>query len=265
MNQKTQRKKFLFLMMKLMDFLWVVLLGITVVFVSLSAMAVTSSSSTMATTAVTASDELQHMLNNIKTMQADFVQTTLSNNASARYLTKQKVTGKMILMRPGKFRWEMLSPTRQLIIANGRYVWVYDVDLEQVTKQLLDNKQLGNPAQLLSGDSVTLRRTFDVERLSVDADGGNDDKGYDKNVRNDYFELRPKAKNSMYSWIRLLFINGKLSVMTMEDNLGQKNKFSFVNVLINSNVISSSFVFVVPRGVDVIDNAADEDKQINNQ
>ena len=39
----------------------------------------------------------------------------------------------MALERPGRFRWQTKEPMEQLVVADGQKMWVYDVDLEQVT------------------------------------------------------------------------------------------------------------------------------------
>lgn len=221
-----------------------------------------------AVTESSASDELFKLLNNTVTMRADFSQAVLAKSGAR---VQQKVAGKMALQRPGKFRWETLQPTHQLIIANGHYAWVYDVDLEQATKQTLDEQQLDSPAHLLSGSSDTLRRIFSVKRLAISRDdidndsSVNDDKNVtekstrtnDNDANSVYFELRPKTSSGMYSLIRLLFVDGVLRRMVMEDNLGQRNEFNFTNVKLNQTFASNLFTFTTPRGVDVIDNTQD--------
>jgi outer membrane lipoprotein carrier protein len=205
---------------------------------SLSIFAATASDNT------NAADELMQLLGNIKTMQANFVQTTLGKSKAQ---SGQSVIGTMALARPGKFRWETKQPTQQLIVANGKLVWLYDVDLAQVTRQSLQNtNEEGNPAQLLSGDNTSLRNTFKVMRLAADSSLDADNK---------CFTLQPKNKNNIYHRINLCFSGDKLSNMVMEDNLGQRSKFVFSKVVINTNLAASLFVFVPPKGVDVIDNS----------
>lgn len=205
------------------------------------------------------SNDLFSLLDNITTMSADFVQTVAqqprSHNKGSQTTPSQQTTGKMSLSRPGKFRWEIEQPTQQLIIATNRYIWIYDIDLEQVTKQSINTRQSGNPAQLLSDSGNALRRTFSVTRLPDEGiDQDSDDATNKPGKHSDYFELRPKAKNSMYNWIRVLFIDSKLRQMTMEDALGQRNKFIFSNVTTNQEISPSLFIFTAPNGVDVIDN-----------
>lgn len=192
----------------------------------------------MAAAGVDNTDNLLQLLGGIKTMQANFVQTTLGKGSAQ---TGQSANGTMALQRPGKFRWDVKQPQHQLIVANGNHVWVYDADLEQVTKQSLDANETGNPAQLLSGDNKALQETFYVTSLA--ATGGDS-----------CFVLRPKNKNNMYHKVNLCFDGDKLSSMVMEDNLGQSSKFVFSNVVINANLSANLFVFTAPKGVDVIDN-----------
>jgi len=186
--------------------------------------------------------KLLQLLGGTQTMQASFVQTVLDKNGAPK--VGQNVTGTMALQRPGKFRWEVLQPQHQLIVANNNHVWVYDADLQQVTKQALDAGESGNPAQLLSGDNTALRSTFTVKNLN----------STDDNSNANCFALSPKNKNNMYSKVTLCFDESKLSSMVMDDNLGQSSKFMFSKTVINSNLASALFVFTPPKGVDVIDN-----------
>lgn len=204
----------------------------------IAGLSLSCSVTSMAAAGVDNTDNLLQLLGGIKTMQANFVQTTLGKGGAQ---TGQSASGTMALQRPGKFRWDVKQPQHQLIVANGNHVWVYDADLEQVTKQSLDASEAGNPAQLLSGDNKALRATFDVTSLAAT---GNDS----------CFMLRPKNKNNMYHKVNLCFNGDKLSSMVMEDNLGQSSKFVFSNVVINANLSANLFMFTAPKGVDVIDN-----------
>src|SRR5437660_1200886 len=82
------------------------------------------------------SDDLIQLLNNIHTMQATFKQTVL--DTKGKILSRSE--GKMSLQRPGQFRWDVLRPNRQLIVTNGQKIWIYDVDLEQVTVRYLTHE-----------------------------------------------------------------------------------------------------------------------------
>ncbi|MFK3617120.1 outer membrane lipoprotein chaperone LolA, partial [Coxiella burnetii] len=94
-----------------------------------------------------ATTQLSQLLSNFRTYQAKFNQITF--DGQDRVI--QQSHGRVMIMRPGRFRWETDSPTKQIIITNGKTLWVYDVDLSQATQQPLAQKTNINPASLLSG------------------------------------------------------------------------------------------------------------------
>ena len=59
---------------------------------------------------------------------ADFTQTVYDSDSVAL----QESTGRVELLRPGKFRWVYNEPSRQVIVADGLSLWVYDEDIAQV-------------------------------------------------------------------------------------------------------------------------------------
>lgn len=179
---------------------------------------------------------LSKLLTNFQSMQADFEQTVYDKNEKPL----QKNTGSMALKRPGQFRWETRTPMHQLLITNGKHVWIYDVDLEQATQQPLDTSS-SNPASLLSGSVNDLERRFAVSALK-------------KPGKAQWFRLAPKDDSDMFRWIELGFTDGKLSMMRLNDKLGTLSVFRFSHVKINPKLEARSFTFVPPKGVSVIKN-----------
>lgn len=207
-----------------------------------------------------ATNDLMTLLANLKTMQANFTQNSLQakqNNQSLNNTlinsVKNQVTGIMALQRPGKFRWEILQPTQQLIIANANQAWFYDVDLQQVTRQKLDINQAGNPAQLLSGDNSLLQNTFVVRYVDVKQFSAN---FLQANIHNQQqlkcFKLQPKQANNAYQYITLCFMANNLVAMQMADNFGSVNEFVFSKIKVNTNIGNDLFNFHQPKNVDVI-------------
>ena len=157
----------------------------------------------------------------------------------------QKTIGLMMLERPGKFRWEVTQPNKQLIIINADKFLLYDIDLVQVTRRKMDYKNFGNPAMLLSGNTQVLQRMFNIVKLQKSGD-------------KIWFELRPKKKNttdqnSNCQWIKMYFVSGKLSAIYILDGLGQKSEINFSGVGLNSKIRQDKFTFVIPPKVDVLD------------
>jgi outer membrane lipoprotein carrier protein len=177
-----------------------------------------------------AADDLAAKLANIKTMQASFTQTLHDDRGTV----SQKTTGQMYLQRPGKFRWQITKP-KQLLVADGNNLWVYDVDLQQVTKQRLNNHKVLSPAELLSGNVADLQRQFVVLQLTP----------------NDFL-LRPKSSNDMFQRVQLQFVNNQLRSLRFVNNLGQTSQLQFSQIQTNTPLNPALFRFSVPKGVDVV-------------
>ena len=48
---------------------------------------------------------------------------------------KETSNGRVALSAPRLFRWEYNAPYEQLIVADGKTVWIYEPDLQQVSKR----------------------------------------------------------------------------------------------------------------------------------
>lgn len=181
------------------------------------------------------SQQLKEYLSNFQSMSADFNQ-----NISAKKGPVKNSQGHMALLRPGKFRWEIVEPNHEIIIADGNYLWIYNEDLEQATKQKLD-KSGNSPASLLSGSTDSIEQRFIVIK----------EKNNNNNVS---FQLKPRSTKDMIQWIELDFTEGKLQQMSVKDNLGQKTVFNFSNIKLNPQLPSKLFSFQPPKNVDVVQN-----------
>lgn len=178
---------------------------------------------------------LEIQLNGLKSLQANFQQTIRA--ADDRVL--QESSGTMALQRPGKFRWKVNKPNKQLIIANNNKLWVYDEDLAQVTIQPV-SKTHNTPAFLLSDDNHDLLRKFSVTQIK------------EENATRKSFLLQPKQKDSMFSSLQLVFKQDKLYQIIMTDGLGQITTITLTAIKINPTFSSEQFILRVPAGVEVI-------------
>lgn len=188
---------------------------------------------------LTAAKRLNALLTNTKSMTANFTQTTKGSNGSNSGLSAKNGTfsGKVSLKRPNNFRWNITSPFEQLIVTDGSALWVYDKDLEQVTRQNTD-QQLGNtPALLLSGDPSKIAKNFKITQ---------------PNAKKNYYVLYPKNSGSNFNSLAISFNGGKPVMMVLNDSLGQVTSIKFSNVKLNTSIANSQFKFTPPKGVDVI-------------
>lgn len=190
----------------------------------------------MTTTAVGASavNDLSQLLRGYKTYQASFTQVTYFGNSGR----SQKSSGRVMMMRPGKFRWETNKPTNQIVIANGNILWIYDVDLQQATRQRISVQGGTNPAALLTGDVSKLTKLFTIKKI--------------KRKGAPWFQLTPKSKGNSFTLVQMQFRKGRLVNMWVKNNLGQSTSFHFYRIRLNVPLSSKLFIFKPPRGVDVL-------------
>lgn len=178
--------------------------------------------------------QLLAILTPLQTMQADFQQSILDKNG--RVL--EQTSGKMALLRPGKFSWDTQKPAHQLLIADGTKIWLYDESLKQVTVQP-QTKKAASPVMLLSDPTSSL-----IEQFSVCC--------AKKSQAQLTFTLTPKDKAAMFQHAELSFKSGQLNQMQLFDNLGQRTMIKFSQVKTNVPLSPSLFAFVAPKGVDVV-------------
>jgi len=177
---------------------------------------------------------LSQLLNQAQSLTARFSQLTLDGTGTQL----QETSGEMVLKRPGLFRWHTDAPLEQLLVSNGKTVWLYDPDLEQVTIRNLDQRLTHTPALLLSGDVSKIGESFEISHKEA---GGVVD-----------FILRPKSKETLFDNLRLSFRNGVVNDMQLVDGVGQRTNILFFGVKMNQPVDTAQFDFKVPEGTDVI-------------
>ncbi|MDH5230709.1 MAG: outer membrane lipoprotein chaperone LolA [Gammaproteobacteria bacterium] len=147
--------------------------------------------------------------------------------------------GVLYIKKPGRFRWDYEAPYEQQITSDGKKIWIYDKDLEQVTVRLLDNSVGNTPAVLLS-EQQALNKTFNLKELPP-ADGL---------LR---LRLTPKQQDTSFTEIVLSFENQELKQMAMQDSLGQRTLLIFSQVQKNRKLKNTLFEFEPPKGVDVFE------------
>ena len=173
-------------------------------------------------------------LEDVRSLKADFSQEVLDPNQKQ---VKQS-TGTLIIKRPNRFRWDYAKPNPVVIVADGARLWMYDVELQQVTVKPLNDTLAASPAVLLAG-SNDVEKSFSVGDLGL-KDGLA------------WVELTPKVKDTDFESVKLAFKGSEVAVMELKDNLGNLTRISFDHVERNAAVADDAFKFTPPRGADVI-------------
>ena len=186
---------------------------------------------------------LDSYLADLETLRAEFSQVVTDGRGNE----VQRATGKFVIQRPGKFRWELTPDagvgapqSPQLMIADGKNLWFYDRDLEQVSVKAAATALTATPASLLSGDGKL------GEYFTVSADGKRD--GFE------WVKVVPTRNDADFREAQLAFRNGgaELSRMVLKDKLGQTVRLDFNSSARNVPVAEAEVQFTPPAGTDLI-------------
>lgn len=151
----------------------------------------------------------------------------------------EMATGTVALRKPRQFRWEVLQPYPQLIVADGDHVWIHDPDLEQVTVRKQSLEEQGSPLAVLV-DPSELERQFAV---SEDGEAGG----------LAWLQLLPRQpEDAPFERARLGFDGQGLAVMEMFDGLGQRTEVRFGEWKRDPGFAPGTFAFTPPEGTEVV-------------
>ena len=184
--------------------------------------------------AATGKQRLQDFFSDVSAVRADFKQQVLGKDKQ----NLQETSGQMLLLRPGRFRWDYKKPYEQQIISDGKKVWLYDIDLEQVTVKTVDGVLGSTPALLLSSDTP-IEENFTINELGTEQDL-------------QWVELLPLEKESGFERLVLAFDDTNLVSMELHDAFGQLTRLLFSNIERNPVIDPVKFDFIPPKDVDVI-------------
>ena len=182
-----------------------------------------------------ARDELTAFTKGLKGLEGQFSQQVYDANGKR----KEASSGRVALSAPRLFRWEYVKPFPQLIVADGKTVWVYDPDLQQVTKRPQGEEEQNSPLAALI-DPSKLDKEFAVKELA-------DEGGLH------WLLLTPReGSDASFQSARLGFGAQGLAQMRVVDALGQRTEISFQGWKRNPKFAGDTFRYSPPKGVDVV-------------
>ena len=173
----------------------------------------------------------------VLTFKARFTQTIFDENL----VPLEESSGQLRISRPGRFRWDYDPPAEQSIIADGERMWVYDIDLVQVTVRKLTDALGTSPAGVLSSGGNP-KHNYRVQDLGQQGEIG-------------WVSLHSKEEAASFSEIQLGFDRGTLRLIQLLDDLGQITRIVLSDVKENIAIGAEWFAFEIPKGVDIIDEA----------
>jgi outer membrane lipoprotein carrier protein len=151
-------------------------------------------------------------------------------------------SGKMYVRYPGMMRWEYEKPEKQIIITDGKRLWIYRPDDNQVmTGSAPAFFSDGKGASFLS-DIKLIREKFNISKVQ-----STDDYFYE-------LKLEPREKALDVSDIRISVTKNTFTVIRIitYNSYGDENRIELINNTFNVKLDDSLFSFDIPPGADVL-------------
>jgi len=183
--------------------------------------------------AADAGQRLKLALKQMDNLTTDFKQTLLDEDKNI----VQQSRGTLALQRPGKFAWHYTHPFEQRIIADGSELWIYDVELDQVTVKPMDQGLANTPIMILM-KQADIEEQFEVSEV-----------GQRKFLY--WVELLPHGGDLEYTHIYIGIDDDQVRAMELQDQFGQSTQIVFENLRVGVVHNPATFRFVPPPGVDV--------------
>ena len=155
-------------------------------------------------------------------------------------LTKRS-SGRIFLKKPGKMRFDYLTPNKRHFISDGDVMWVYEPEQAQAFQDSLKSSQSSVVVGLLLG-SGDLAKDFDHSLLAPDDSGRH------------RLQLVPKESARTFRKVVLTLDPSTFRVMGVawEDPTGNHNSMVFTKLTANAGLPDAGFLFSPPAGTRVI-------------
>lgn len=154
----------------------------------------------------------------------------------------QRQSGTLVLEKPNRFNMHYATPKEdeQYLVSDGKQFWTYNVDFEEANVRPLDDSLKGTPLGLiLNGKSVT------DEYIVTDLNAGGDNRLIRLDAKQEVTE-----ETGQTGFALLVFdAKNELSLIQMQDAMGQVVAIEFKNVKYNQKVSDKNFKLDLPKNV----------------
>ena len=191
---------------------------------------------------------LETFIKTVSSGRADFTQVVTAPAREGQCVRSKTSSGSFEFSRPGRFKFVYKKPFEQSIVADGQTLWLYDVDLNQVTARKQANALGTTPAALIASasDLRALQADFTLSP-TPDQDG------------QQWVLATPKVKDGQLQAVRIGFRQSEktassqeLATLEIVDSFGQRSVLSFSKLEVNPSLTVDTFTFKPPKGADVI-------------
>ena len=190
-------------------------------------------------------ESLEQFMRQAQSGRAQFAQVVSSPAKEGKVGRSKTSTGIFEFERPGRFRFIYQKPFAQTLVADGQTLWMYDVDLNQVTARKQAQALGSTPAAMLtsSSDLKALQADF-VFQAEPDKDGLH------------WMRATPKSKEGQIQSVLAAFRSTDkgpaLAVLEVQDSFGQRSVLTFSAYEANPAWGPDHFHFKPPAGADVV-------------
>lgn len=190
-------------------------------------------------------EDLASFVKSVKSGRADFTQVVTSPPRPSEAARSKTSSGTFEFLRPNRFRFLYKKPFEQSIVADGQTLWLYDVDLNQITARKQSQVLGSTPAALIAAapDLRALQADFNLAD-APDKDGLQ------------WVVATPKAKDGPLQSVRVGFRPAdkasELAVLEILDSFGQRSVLTFSQFDANVALPADAFVFKPPAGADIV-------------
>ena len=194
-------------------------------------------------------DSLEVFIRTTASGRADFTQVVTSPPREGQAARSRSSSGTFEFVRPSRFRFNYRKPFEQTIVADGQTLWMYDVDLNQVTSRAQSTALGSTPAALIAAAPNLQALQADFTLANAPEHDGLQ-----------WVLATPRARDGQLQSVRVGLRAGdkggtktaELAVLEIVDSFGQRSVLSFSRVQVNPSIPAETFRFKPPAGADVI-------------
>lgn len=186
-------------------------------------------------------ESLESFMQGTRSAQAEFIQEVTAPQKNGQAARTKTSSGSFAFQRPGQFRFDYKKPFEQTIVADGKTLWLYDADLNQVTERAQAQALGSTPAALLASapNLDALRKDFTL-KSAPEQDGLQ------------WVDATPKAKDGQLKSVRVGLRGDQLAALEILDSFGQRSLIRFAELKSNPSLPAATFQFKAPAGADVL-------------
>ena len=179
---------------------------------------------------------VDHHYNQLHSLKAQFAET-YEGLGRVRH-----ESGTLLLLKPGRMRWDYSNPPGKVFLLDGKYAWFYsqgDSQVQRVGAKQLDD--LRSPLRFLLGHTQ-LEKEIDHLAVSPAANGS--------------FTLTgiPHGQEKRIQRLTLVVTaDGTITAIEIQETDGAETRFAFTGEQINVSLPPATFKFTPPAGVPIVD------------